>query len=182
MIILILLITQIIFPTALCFSPQTKYIYKELINIPQGEKLINKQNNKIINENRIQNEEKIWNIKIPKIGLSADIIDGTSKENLNKYVAHFEESAYVKGNVCLAAHNRGYDVNFFKDLKKLKIGDEIIYQFKKIKLTYIVSKTKIIKDTDVYVIEPTEENKITLITCVENEPEKRRCVQGILKT
>ena len=28
---------------------------------------------------------------------------------------------------------------------------------------------------------PTKENKITLITCVENKPELRRCIQGILK-
>ena len=27
----------------------------------------------------------------------------------------------------------------------------------------------------------TEENRITLITCVENEPEYRRCIQGIEK-
>ncbi len=123
----------------------------------------------------------IWNIKIPKIGLDANIIDGTSQDNLNKYVAHFEESAYFKGNVCLAAHNRGYDVNYFKDIKLLEIGDEIIYQFKSLRLKYIVNSTKIINDTDIYVINPSKENKITLITCVENEPEKRRCIQGSLK-
>ena len=38
----------------------------------------------------------------------------------------------------------------------------------------------IIKDTDTYVIENTKENIITLITCVENKPELRRCVQGRL--
>ena len=28
-------------------------------------------------------------------------------------------------------------------------------------------------------MERTEENTITLITCIENEPEYRRCVKGI---
>ena len=39
-------------------------------------------------------------------------------------------------------------------------------------------KNKIIKDTDVKVLDNTEENVLTLITCVENEPEYRRCVQA----
>lgn len=111
----------------------------------------------------------------------AQIKDGTDQENLNKYVAHFKESGYINGNVCLAAHNRGYRVNYFQDIKKLEKGDEIIYEFKDIKLKYLVIQNEIIKDTDIAVIENTKENIITLITCVENQPENRRCVRGILK-
>ena len=40
------------------------------------------------------------------------------------------------------------------------------------------TKNKIIKDTDIDVLENTEENILTLITCVENEPNYRRCVQA----
>ena len=40
---------------------------------------------------------------------------------------------------------------------------------------------KIIKDIDWEPLENTKENKITLITCVENEPEYRRCIQAIEK-
>lgn len=123
---------------------------------------------------------KIWELDIPKIHIKAQINDGTDSDNLNKYIAHFIESAYLKGNICLAAHNRGYDVNYFRDLKYLENGDEIIYKLGTVKLKYIVTKSKIIKDTDVEVIENTKENKITLITCVEGEPEKRRCVVGTL--
>ena len=43
---------------------------------------------------------------------------------------------------------------------------------------YEVTKNKIIKDTDIDVLENTEENILTLITCVENEPNYRRCVQA----
>ena len=45
---------------------------------------------------------------------------------------------------------------------------------------YSSENIKIINDTNVEVVENTKENKITLITCVENEPEKRRCIQGKL--
>ena len=47
-------------------------------------------------------------------------------------------------------------------------------------MTYKINQIRIIQDTDVEVVENTKENKITLITCVENKPEKRMCIQGIL--
>ena len=47
--------------------------------------------------------------------------------------------------------------------------------------TIIVTENKIIKDTDWEPLEDTEKDKITLITCVENEPEYRRCVQAVEK-
>lgn len=73
----------------------------------------------------------------------------------------------------------GYPVNYFGKIKELKTGDEIIYKTpygtKKYKLTI----SKIIEQTDWSYLEETKENKITLITCVENRPEYRRCIQGI---
>ena len=98
---------------------------------------------------------------------------------MNKYIGHFEETPKVEGNIGLAAHNRGYENNYFSDLKKLKVGDEIIYKYNQMQIKYIVNKNVIIKDTDWRYLENTEENTITLITCVENEPEFRRCVQAI---
>lgn len=48
------------------------------------------------NENNIYEnsnfENNIWQIKIPKIELSAGISNGTDKETLNKYVGHFIET------------------------------------------------------------------------------------------
>ena len=46
-------------------------------------------------------------------------------------------------------------------------------------MEYEVIKNKIITDTDWEVLENTEENTLTLITCVENEPNYRRCVQAV---
>lgn len=158
--IILMTITQIFCPLAFNLSQ----------NIPQTYKLkSNKQ------------EKMIWKIEIPKINLNAEIKDGVDQENLNKYVGHFTESGYISGNICLAGHNRGYKVNYFQNLKDLEIGDKIIYQYKNIKLVYIVKVIKIIKDTDIDVINQSKENKITLITCVENKPELRRCIQGMLK-
>lgn len=144
----------------------------------------NNLSNNILNSNiskllSTKSEEKVeWYIEIPTISLKAPITEGTTKEILDNYVGHFEESPSKKGNVCLAAHNRGYKNNYFENLKKLKIGDEIFYKNNEYEEKYIVSKHEIIKDTDWVNLENTKEDKITLITCVENEPNYRRCIQG----
>ena len=123
-------------------------------------------------------EKDIWYLEIPKINLKADIKEGTSKEIMDEYIGHFEETNKDKGNVGLAAHNRGYRNNYFEKLKELKEGDAIYYNYQgKIK-EFLVTKHVIIKDTDWSYLEETDENTITLITCVENEPEYRRCIQG----
>lgn len=136
----------------------------------------------IMNESSLsQTEEKeeIWQIEIPKISVKAPISEGTTKEILNQYVGHFQVTAKENGNIGLAAHNRGYEVNYFQDLKLLKEGDKIIYQHNDFRKTYEVEKIRIIKDTEWTYLEETEENQLTLITCVENQPEYRRCIQAI---
>lgn len=118
-------------------------------------------------------------MEIPCLNLSAEIAEGTTKEVMNQFIGHFEESKRWIGNVCLAAHNRGYENNYFSDLRKLKEGDKIIYHYKSSIREYVVEKNFIIQDTDLSCLEDTEDNCITLITCVENEPNYRRCVKSI---
>ena len=118
-----------------------------------------------------------WYIKIPSISLIAPIQQGTTTEILNKSVGHFEESPILKGNVCLAAHNRGYEVNYFEKIKNLLLNDVIVYQYGEVEKMYTVSNITIIKETDWSYVEE-KGNKITLITCVDNKPEYRLCVQA----
>ena len=150
----------------------------EQVNIKKSE--VEEQENPKIVEKTSEKTE-IWQIEIPKISLIANIAQGTTKEILNKYVGHFEETQIESGNIGLAAHNRGYEVNYFKDLKELQKGDEIKYKHNKFEKIYEVEKCRIIKDTEWEYLENTEENMLTLITCVENQPEYRRCIQAIEK-
>lgn len=119
-----------------------------------------------------------WRIIISKINLNAPIVEGTNKENLRRGVGHFEQSSKWDGNICLAAHNRGYKYNYFQELKYLEKGDIILYQTDKgIKKYSVIYKDRI-KETDLSRLEDTKENFITLITCAENMPEYRICVQA----
>ena len=71
------------------------------------------------NQNTDNAKDNLWKIQIPKISLDASISEGTSKEIMDKYVGHFEETSLKSGNVGLAAHNRGYAVNYFANIKSL---------------------------------------------------------------
>ena len=98
-----------------------------------------------------------------------------------EYVGHFDNTSKWQGNVGLAAHNRGYPINYFAKLKELVQGDELIYKTEYGTKKYIIELTTIIEDTDWSYLQDTEENKITLITCVENIPNERLCIQAIEK-
>lgn len=140
-----------------------------------------KKQNDILKKNIDYDEihNKKWTLKIEKIDLNASISDGTDKKNLNKYIGHFKETVRSNGNIGLAAHNRGYRVNYFKNIKNLKKGDIIKYFYNGNKYIYKAYTNYIILDTDWTVLE-NNKNEITLITCVENEPTHRRCVKGKL--
>lgn len=125
------------------------------------------------------NKTNTWRIQIPKLGLDVHIEEGTTSSVLLQAVGHFEGTATWNGNVCLAGHNRGYLCNFFQKIKNLKVGDEIIYYTEQGKRVYKVQTNKVILETDWSYIEETEDNRITLITCEENRPEYRRCVQAM---
>lgn len=141
------------------------------------EKYSEKSLGNIFNNENI-NGFKEWNLSIEPINLSANIKKGTSMEILNQYIGHFEETNFFNGNVGLAAHNRGYDVNYFKDLDKVKIGEYIYYRINDFEKKYKIDSINTIKDTDWTYLKETKEDIITLITCIKNKEEYRLCVQA----
>ena len=135
----------------------------------------------VLNEKEeIDDQEDIenWYIEIPKINLKAPIAEGTDKNILNKNVGHFSNTDLKEGNIGLAGYNKGGKNNYFENLKNLKIDDEIIYKYENYKKIYIIDKIEIIKNTNWRYLNKTDENKITLITGIENETEYRRCIQA----
>ena len=167
------------FSLTICVYLVLNFFIPKSNNIRISAKLIEIKNEKqIVYEAipvEVQNE---WSLEIPKINLKATIKEGTDEENLNKYIGHFEETALINGNIGLAAHNRGYKVNYFSRIKELDIGDKIFYTFNGQKVEFEVKNCGIIEETDWSKLENTKDTKLTLITCVENKPEQRRFVQA----
>jgi LPXTG-site transpeptidase (sortase) family protein len=100
------------------------------------------------------------------------------EEIMAKGVGHFTETSAWDGNICLAGHNRGakYTIGTIKDLK---IGDIIKYTTKLGTRTYAVNFVKTISNTDWTNTGKTFDNRITLYTCLENQPDYRVCVQAV---
>lgn len=125
-----------------------------------------------------QYQKNGWRIFISKINLDAPILEGTSQEVLRRGVGHFSSTSKWDGNVALAAHNRGYKYNFFQEIKRLELGDTVVYQTEQGTRTYEVTWKKAIKETDISCLKDTKDNQLTLITCLENMPEYRICIQA----
>lgn len=179
--IIIFLIVNLFFSNMYIFN--TKGIFKISFKVNNGyiqrnSNYVEDTNTEKIVEEKVENKDDEWYLEIPCINLKANIKEGTTKEIMEDYIGHFEETKKDIGNIGLAAHNRGYKNNYFQNLKELKQNDEIYYKYKNEKRKYVVIKNIIIKDTDWTNLEESDGNIITLITCVENQPEYRRCVQG----
>lgn len=126
---------------------------------------------------QIDGENVIGVINIEKINFEGLIYKGTSDSTLDKGVGHIESSAYFDGNVCLAAHN---SKKFWKNLHTLEYGDLITYTSFLGKKVYKVNKITEIDETDWSLLQQnSNENLLTLITCVKGRPNIRLVVQGI---
>lgn len=171
-----IIIMSVLLMLALVFRPSLKGGNNETIN---ENKTIEEQ---IVDTLSIEETDKnvIGYITIEELGIiKAPIANGTDNKTIGKYVGHFENSSYLEGNVCLCSHNRGSKAAFFENLKNIKNGMKIEYTTKYETKTYIANEIKEIEETDFSVLEPTRDNRITLITCIANQRTKRLCVIGI---
>lgn len=102
-------------------------------------------------------------ISIPKIDLSAIVVEGTDHHALKLGPGHLVGSAYAggEGNAVITAHRD----TFFRHIVELKKGDQIMVQRDGKTYTYEVSSQRIVKPDDLSVIQPTNDNRLTLITC-----------------
>lgn len=128
----------------------------------------------------IKEEDVLGTLTIPKILLEkAPIKEGVELDVLSQAIGHFPSTSLLSGNIGLASHNGGEKAPYFENLYKLKKGDEIYYESIYGTIKYIVQTSVVIDETDFSYLEETDDNRLTLITCVRNKPTKRLCVQAI---
>lgn len=119
----------------------------------------------------------IGRLKIPCIGVNVKVYETESMESLAKGAGHFKSTSCWDGNVGIAGHNRGV-TNHFGRIHTLKAGDRITYTTKLGTRTYEVFFVGKIEDTDFSRLGRTNDDRITLITCVENVRNMRWCIQA----
>ena len=116
-------------------------------------------------------------LKIPVLGLSVKVYQGTDSNALRKGAGHFASTSIWEGNVAIAGHNRGVN-NHFGKIHTLSIGDTIKLTTKLGTRSYEVYSVSKISVDDTSVLNDSTENIITLITCVADQPDYRWCVQA----
>ena len=117
-------------------------------------------------------------LKIPAIGLSVKIYQGTDSAALKKGAGHFEDTSIWDGNVALAAHNRGVN-NHFGEIHTLEVGNTITLTTRLGTRTYEVTSVSKVSETDRSALAASTTNMITLYTCVRDQRDQRWCVQGV---
>jgi sortase A len=116
-------------------------------------------------------------IVIPAIGVDAPVVPGTDWEALKKGVGHHPGTANPgePGNMVLAGHNDIYG-EVFRDLEKLRIGDEIWVYAGSRAYRYVVVQKQVVLPTQVEVMAPTRDPVVTLITCYPYRVDTHRLV------
>jgi sortase A len=105
-------------------------------------------------------------IKIPKINLEKAVVEGTGVPDLKKGPGHYINTPLPgqPGNAALAGHRTTYGAPF-GDLGELDPGDEIIATTRQGTFRYSVTNTQIVSPSEVSVLAPTSDNRLTLTTC-----------------
>ena len=133
-----------------------------------------------IEQDIIHYDDEIGTLTIPDILLdNAPIRESVELSTLSETIGHFPSTSIYEGNVGLASHNSGSQGDFFKNLKKIKIGSEIFYQTNYGTKRYVVTTKEVISEEDWSYLQETDDNRITLITCVKGQKSKRLCVQAL---
>ena len=117
-------------------------------------------------------------LKIPSIGLTVKIFQGTDSAALAKGAGHFTDTSIWAGNVALAGHNRGVN-NHFGKIHTLNPGDIVTFTTALGTRTYAVNGVTKVSVNDTSGLDVSSTNMITLYTCVENQPAYRWCVTAV---
>ena len=117
-------------------------------------------------------------LEIPAIALTVKVVQGTDSAALKKGAGHFTNTSIWDGNVCFAGHNRGTN-NYFGKIHTLEAGDTITLTTMLGTRTYAVASVEKVSVTDSSGTAATTDNRVTLYTCVMDQPEYRWCVTAI---
>ncbi len=103
-------------------------------------------------------------IEIPRVGVSAVVLDGVDGQTLRRGVGHVPGTAYPgesEGRIALAAHRD----TFFRNLRFVKAGDIVRLLAPGATALYKVESTEVVKPWQTDVLQPVDEDVLTMVTC-----------------
>jgi LPXTG-site transpeptidase (sortase) family protein len=107
--------------------------------------------------------DQVTRLSIPNIDLDAIVVEGTSRRQLAIAPGHMTETPAPgeNGNSVITGHRD----TFFRHIYELKKGDEIVVRRGGKAFQYLVERKFVVQPTDVGVLRPTSDARLTLITC-----------------
>jgi sortase A len=110
--------------------------------------------------------DAIGQIAIPRIGNTYNIVQGTDTKSLEEGPGHYPQTALpgMGQTVAIAGHRTTY-LAPFRYLDELKSGDSILVNMPYGKFTYVVQYQKIVKPTQVSVIDNVGYDRLVLSAC-----------------
>ncbi len=105
----------------------------------------------------------IGRLEIPRLGVSVMVAEGATAAVLRKAVGHIAGTGLPGsgGNVALAGHRDRY----FRPLKDIRDGDEILLTTPQGTFRYQVEWTRVVEPTDIQILDSTRLPSLTLVTC-----------------
>jgi sortase A len=102
-------------------------------------------------------------LEIPTLGVSTIVREGEDARTLQLAIGHIAGTAMpgAPGNMGLAGHRD----TFFRRLREINPGDVIRLVAVEGTFTYVVDSTQIVDPDDLWVLDPTSEPSLTLVTC-----------------
>jgi sortase A len=116
-------------------------------------------------------------IKIPKIGVSDAVVEGVGVEDLKKGPGHYPRTPMPgqAGNAAIAGHRTTYGAPFYR-LNELSPGDDIFVSTRDGTWDYHVMFSHDVSPSDVSVLNPSKDNRLTLTTCTPRFTATKRLV------
>ena len=121
--------------------------------------------------------EAIAIIRIPRIGVDKAVVEGVEVDTLKKGPGHYPGTPMPgqPGNAAIAGHRTTYGAPFYR-LDELAVGDEILVTSRQGRFRYEVTETKVVSPRASEVLNPTDDNRLTLTTCNPRFSAKERLI------
>jgi sortase A len=116
-------------------------------------------------------------IEIPKIGLSAYVVEGVGVDDLKNGPGHYPDTPLPgeKGNAAIAGHRSTYGAPF-ANVDDLNPGDPITVTTLQGSFHYSVTGQEIVSPNDVQVLDSKGDNELTLTACHPKYSASKRIV------
>jgi len=107
--------------------------------------------------------DPIGRLEIPRLNLSVVVAEGDDDGTLDVAAGHLPDTPlpWADGNSAFAAHRD----TLFRPIRHIKVDDEVRLLTPHGEFNYRVSKLTIVEPTDLWVLDPTGHDTLTLITC-----------------